>query len=69
MTARADTDLLWLRSNASSASGVDCYAMSGAECERIIRDCRPRPVFASGVLDRLSSTLEQQFVQQLGGGR
>lgn len=67
MSARADTDLLWVRTRASSLSGVDCYRMSAAECERVIRDCEQRPTFPVGALERLR--FNEQFDQVFGGGR
>lgn len=63
-TARADTDLYWLQTNASSASGIDCFSMTAAECERIIRDHRGASDVPAGLLERLN--FNAQFERVFG---
>lgn len=65
-SARADTDLLYLRSNASSASGVDCFSMTAAECERVIRDCRGEAAIPDDLIARARATFDQQFARVFG---
>lgn len=65
-SARADTDLLYLQTNASSASGVDCFSMTAAECERIIRDCRGEAAIPSDLIARARAQFNAQFDKVFG---
>lgn len=69
MSTRADTDLLWLQTRATSLSGVDCYDMTAPECQRVIADCQPNTVIPEGILDRVRLNFEQQFAHHFGSAK